>query len=631
MADLFTLVGRISIEADNALSVIDQVTQEAQGLYGYLSGTNASGSNATRNATSYWGNMWTNIGRATTRGINALDVAAGNLLASTVTKVTNAGKSFLQTGYEFNRNMEVWTASFKTYLNGDANAAMALMQEVRQFAIDTPLSVSDSVQAAVKLMASGIESGDVINKLKMLGDIANGNTEKMGRLGTVVAQVISATKLAGNDPYQFKEAGVPIYDLLLEYYHANGYNYIDEAFLQEMQRKGGISSDDVLGALEMATSPGGMYFNAMNNQMDTAMGKAQKMKDNYEQTAGAFTKAIFDVFNADTINALNSSLDKLFNWANTNPEGLQKLASSFSALATTGIDALVTSLTKLIDFYGDHSQELNLLLSLVGTLLLFNGHPALGLGMIGMAQGGTIANAQAEWEKDISGEGETNLSDTLLSSESKAILASGGSKADLSESQQKAYGFGEAVYGTLDRVEGALKLVLGESYELKSADGLASYILDKTFASFWMMDDYLESGAAALSTALENPDTKINTNHIWDVFKEAFGSDDDVPEVKRSPALEMFHRDKEKFEGIGGNTGGLNGLIAALNTTNATLSTLNSDVASAVQEGVGNITVTGSITTGDVMFDTGVVAAQLAPQLDLKLGAANARAGRGSA
>lgn len=70
-------------------------------------------------------------------------------------------------------------------------------------------------------------------------------------------------------------------------------------------------------------------------------------------------------------------------------------------------------------------------------------------------------------------------------------------------------------------------------------------------------------------------------------------------------------------------------VAAALQMVVAGLSTLKADVTAAAKEGcmagVGSITVTGSISTGNVTLNTGALVGSLAPKLNLKLGVLNAR------
>lgn len=602
--DLFTLMGRIAIESGDANAEMDNMITKAGTLQSTLNGTADAAEGAGEaaeesadqagKAASKWTIMW------------------GNLATQAANKAYNIGKSFFQTGFEFNQNMEKWTATFKTYMGGNLEAATAFVEKIRQFAIETPLSMSDSVQAATRLLASGIDSSEVLDTLRMLGDIANGDTEKMSRLALVYSQVIAAGKLKGNDPNQFKEAGVPIYDLLLDYYHANGYDYIDEAFMQEMQRKGGITADDVVGALKMATSEGGLYYNAMNNMMDTEYGQAQKMIDNYEQAAGAFTKAIFDVFASDTIPALNEILQQLNEWATENPDALKNLAEAFSALATGGIDVLLGSLQGLLSFWNDNQEMFNAMLILFGGLAIKAGHPAAGMALI--TAGGY--NVWDDWVNENRKEFSGLTSDVDLPFIRQQLEHQG--KAGQWEAYLESWKQARRGEGYTDAdIDGFL------SEQFKNYVPLTDEQMDAMSKGYqWNGPDSYENGGMSALDAF------LNRFELWN-----WGNDNGIG-INENGHGGGFRRfglpDGVDVDGTGGSMG----IVGTLTAIQGTLASLPAEVQSAassgVAEGVGGITITGSITTGDVTLDTGVVVGQLIPHLDLKLGAANARAGRGA-
>lgn len=645
--DLFTLMGTIKIDADAALSTIEQVTGQAEGLYNTINGNGTTGSGTT-GTTSYWSSLFTNLGKTATKSLTALDVAAGNLLSSATTKVLSAGKSFMQTGFEYNQNMEKWAASFKTYMDGDLEAASAFFDEVRQFAIETPLSLSDSVEAAVRLMASGIKSNDVIDTLTMLGDIANGDTEKLSKLALVYSQVVSAKKLKGNDPNQFKEAGVPIYDLLLEYYNSNGYS-IDSATLMEWQTKGSITSDEVYGALKMATSEGGMYYNAMNNLMDTEYGKAQKMTDNYEQAAGAFVKAFFDVFSSDTINGLNEMLDKLYTWANENPESLKALADSFNYLAVNGLGALLETVTELIEFYAEHQETIATLLQGLGAYQVYTGKTVSGMALFALGTGLRGATAESAMEDDIAAyaeakaNGETpsaSLASTLLGDGVMEKLANGATYYDLTDEEKENYDFTKATYemGTYGSAASDL-LGIGQGDE---HGPLGQFLLDlEEFVKQVLNGDYYKNEASEATNGAVTPEmydavkdvldtagdssTDNLPSSTLDFLKNWLFPDDDDSSLKHS--VDTFVTAPTDLEGTSGS------LPALLNTLQATLTTLPAQIQSAsaagVADGMSGITITGHITTGEVRLNEGALVGALYPRINLRLGWQNTLDSRG--
>lgn len=573
--DLFTLVGKISIESGNSSAVMDSMIEQAGTLANTLNGTSAASGQTTDAVT-----------RSTSRIANTVkswSVALGNFYTQVSNKAWNAGKDFFQTGFEFNQNMEKWTASFKTYMGGDLEAASAFMEEVRQFAVETPLSLADSVQSAVRLMASGIGSGEVIDTLKMLGDIANGDTEKMSRLALVYSQVMAAGKLGGNDPIQFKEAGVPIYDLLEQYYATMGIAY--DGTLDELQKAGGIRSQHVLGALIMATQEGGMYFNAMNNIMDTEYGQAQKMKDSYEQAAGSFTKAIFDVFSSDTINALNDSLNTLYAWATENPDALRNLAEGFSNLATGGIDLLVNSLTGFIEWYTANEELFNAALVMLGGIAMATGHPLAGAAMITVGGYGVwdeaqaVANTLAENPVDAAQKAESNLQNgtTII----HAMTNTGA--------------FSDSEDGYIRNTTPWERFLLN----------LADLIGDET-----------------------KRDVEEGMGLVGEDRSGGMRIEQEEPEEYGPPTPEWFTIDNLNPDGTSGENG-IPALIAAIQAQQAEIQSIPDKIAAAFESGVSGITVTGNITTGNVRLDSGAVVGQFTPMLNLRLGWMNKLSDKG--
>jgi hypothetical protein len=79
------------------------------------------------------------------------------------------------------------------------------------------------------------------------------------------------------------------------------------------------------------------------------------------------------------------------------------------------------------------------------------------------------------------------------------------------------------------------------------------------------------------------------------------------------------------IDGTGGSAG-LPGLIGAIQSLIASNQSMKGDVTAAIADGLSGITVTGSISTGNITLDSGVLVGQLTPRLDLKLGSKFGRA-----
>lgn len=123
--DLFTLMGKISIESGNANDEMDNMINKAQSLQKTLNGTSDTAESTGATIT----DAATKTASGTSKAVSAMQVALGNLTTQGLNKAYRYGKSFFQTGFEFNQNMEKWMASFTTHLGGDMEAAEAFMEK----------------------------------------------------------------------------------------------------------------------------------------------------------------------------------------------------------------------------------------------------------------------------------------------------------------------------------------------------------------------------------------------------------------------------------------------------------------------------------------------------------------------
>jgi tape measure domain-containing protein len=152
---------------------------------------------------------------------------------------------------------------------------MAGKQEGTRLNNDLTKYAQDSIygnevyQNAQTMMAFGIGSKEVMGDLKMLGDIAMGDANKLGSLTLAFSQVNAAGKLTGQDLLQFVNAG---FNPLQEIAKKTGIKMGD---LREAVSDGAISFQMVEAAFKSATSEGGKFFNMTNEIAKTDYGKMQ--------------------------------------------------------------------------------------------------------------------------------------------------------------------------------------------------------------------------------------------------------------------------------------------------------------------------------------------------------------------
>lgn len=178
-------------------------------------------------------------------------------------------------------DFESLSMDFETLLKS-ADKAKAMIAEMKTEAQKSPLSVRDYAQAGKSLLAFGAAGEDIMPTLKMLGDISMGNSERFGSLALAFAQTKAAGRLMGQEVLQFVNAG---FNPLQQISEKTGKSM---AVLKKEMEDGEISFEMVKQSLKDATSPGGLFFGAIEKGAATTAGKLASLKDNAESLKVAF-------------------------------------------------------------------------------------------------------------------------------------------------------------------------------------------------------------------------------------------------------------------------------------------------------------------------------------------------------
>ena len=173
----------------------------------------------------------------------------------TATQIWEFGKAVVNVRKEI-ENFEI---SFNTLL-GSKEKGKAFFEEIKEFAVKTPLQLNDIAGAAQTLLGFGIEANRIMPILRQLGDISMGNAERFKALALAFAQATSAGKLQGQDLMQMINAG---FNPLNEIAKKTGKS-IGE--LKEDMSKGKISAEDLADALNSATAQGGQFYGMLEQQ-----------------------------------------------------------------------------------------------------------------------------------------------------------------------------------------------------------------------------------------------------------------------------------------------------------------------------------------------------------------------------
>ena len=119
------------------------------------------------------------------------DVKAGiDMATQALSKLAGVAEK----GINYNATMEGYQTSFEV-MTGSAEKAAEVVERLRTMGAETPFETTDLVQTTQLLMQYGFTADDAIEKMTMLGDIAQGDANKMTSIATGYAQMSSAGKV----------------------------------------------------------------------------------------------------------------------------------------------------------------------------------------------------------------------------------------------------------------------------------------------------------------------------------------------------------------------------------------------------------------------------------------------------
>lgn len=182
-------------------------------------------------------------------------------------------------GVEYNSSLEQYQTSFEV-MTGSAEKAKAVVEDLQKTAAETPFEMPQLAETTQLLMNYGLTADDSISKMKMLGDIAQGDADKLSRIAMAYGQMSSAGKVSLEDIKQMIEAG---FNPLQEISETTGESM---ASLYNRISKGTITIDEITDSMIRSTSEGGKYFGSMSAQSETLDGRMSTLGDTFNSFLG---------------------------------------------------------------------------------------------------------------------------------------------------------------------------------------------------------------------------------------------------------------------------------------------------------------------------------------------------------
>lgn len=275
-------------------------------------------------------------------------------------------------GIEYNSQMQQYQTAFSTML-GDAEKAQQLTDTLRDMAASTPLAMTDLADASQILLAFGSSAEQLPDQLKRLGDVAQGDAQALGTMATAFGRIQSNGYASLEEINMMIDQGFNPLQIIAE---QTGESMGE---LRDRVSAGEVSFEELSNALVIATSEGGQFFNAMENQSKTFNGQVSTLKDNLSMLAGTITEDLFAGLAENTLPQINAWVDELMRaYEESGVEGAAEASGGIIAALVTNIangtpsfiDTAVTVVDSFLQGISENSPALaDGALSIVGSLV----------------------------------------------------------------------------------------------------------------------------------------------------------------------------------------------------------------------------------------------------------------------
>lgn len=159
---------------------------------------------------------------------------------------------------------------------GNEREAATLMNQLRETAAKTPFDMKGIANGAKQLLAYGEDAATVNETLIKLGNIAAGLSQPLGDLVYLYGTTMTQGRLYTQDFNQFVGRGIPMIKELAEYFG------VAESEVRGLVEAGKVGFPEVQAVISSLTEEGGMFFNLMEKQSTSVIGKISDLGDAWD-------------------------------------------------------------------------------------------------------------------------------------------------------------------------------------------------------------------------------------------------------------------------------------------------------------------------------------------------------------
>jgi len=218
-------------------------------------------------------------------------------------------------------NLENAVADFTT-LTGSAENARETVQDLQALGAATPFEFGDLSSATRLLLGFGAATREnLIPTLRMLGDTAGGNAQRLDSITLAFSQIAAGGRASMQDINQLINAGVPIVAELARMWGVN----IGQA--RQMISQGRATGEVVSEAFRNMTSEGGMFHRGMERASQTLTGRFSTFTDNVKIMAATIGTALLPQLKAG-LEVVNGWVEGIQQWATSNKDAITAVFSA---------------------------------------------------------------------------------------------------------------------------------------------------------------------------------------------------------------------------------------------------------------------------------------------------------------
>jgi tape measure domain-containing protein len=279
-------------------------------------------------------------------GFTVLKGTMANLASQAISKVVDGFKSLVGGAVDYQKSMEYYTTSF-TVMTGSADKASETVKKLADIGATTPFDMPQLADATSLLMNYGFSADDAVDSMMMLGDISQGNADKLDSISRAYGKMSSAQKVSLEDINMMIDAG---FNPLQEISEHTGESMQS---LYDRISKGKMSVDEITESMKRSTSEGGKYFKSMDSQSQTLDGRLSTLSDTINSKLGEALQPILKKASDEWIPNITNAIDNM------------DIDSVVSV-----IDDIVSGVGNLFGFIMDNGSTIVSLVAGIGTAMM---------------------------------------------------------------------------------------------------------------------------------------------------------------------------------------------------------------------------------------------------------------------